>query len=287
MRPVLAIAAAVLVSVPVFASGPGELLDCSDWVFVQPGYSCSYAPAVVCPSRVCDAVPTAVIDNERGILSFKQTDLSIWQCPSTRRTSLVRMDLLTGVETVIATLDDRCDNGCRYNFSGFGSGDYIHPWFDPTGGSIIAPVASSLQDNGSTNCPFPPQRVDRPMTITGFATTFEVLQTFTPQASLGFRVPYMPEGMPAADHFDTFTGPLVKPINFANAMPLACDYPTSPPSVGDYLSVSDSVPTPPIGQGIYYVTAATYQGATRYGRQTINGQLTGRDPASLPVCSVP
>jgi len=45
---------------------------------------------------------------------------------------------------------------------------------------------------------------------------------------------------------------------------------------------TDVSPAP--GQGIYYVTSATYQGATRYGRKTTAGHLTGRDPALLPVC---
>ena len=34
-----------------------------------------------------------------------------------------------------------------------------------------------------------------------------------------------------------------------------------------------------------YVTAATYEGATRYGRKTTAGQISGRDPAVLPVCA--
>lgn len=273
-----------------FASEPGQPLNCSDWVFYEPGYSCSNAPPVECPGpRLCDATQTAVPDNERGILSFKQTDFPIWGCgnASTRRTSLVRMDLVTGIETVIATLDDRCDNGCVYHLGVYGSGDYIHTWFDPTGGSIIAPIDSILQDNGSTNCPFPSQRVSRPMTITGFATTFDVMQSYATATSLGFRVPYMPEGMASADHFDTYWGTLTKPIDFTQALPLACDYPTAPPHVGDYLTVADTVPTPAPGQGVYYVTSATYQGSTRYGRKTTAGHLSGRDPALLPACVQP
>jgi hypothetical protein len=56
------------------------------------------------------------------------------------------------------------------------------------------------------------------------------------------------------------------------------------PHVGDYLTVADTGPTPVPGRGIYYVTAATYQGATRYGRKTTAGHLSGRDPAVLPGC---
>ena len=61
-------------------------------------------------------------------------------------------------------------------------------------------------------------------------------------------------------------------------------YPDMPPSVGDYLTVADTLPTPSPGQGYYYVTAATFQGETRYGRKAEGGQLSGRDPAVLPGC---
>jgi len=120
--------------------------------------------------------------------------------------------------------------------------------------------------------------------IGGFVTMFEVLQSFSPQPSLGFRVPVMPEGMPAADSFSTYYGPLTKPLDFTQANPLACSYPATAPAVGDYLSVSDPLPDPAPGTGRYYITAATYQGQTRYGRKTRGGQLSGRDPAQLPAC---
>jgi hypothetical protein len=120
--------------------------------------------------------------------------------------------------------------------------------------------------------------------IEGFETTFEVLQTFTPQATLGFRVPYMPQGFPAADHFDTYYAPLVKPLDFAQAQPLACDYPAVAPTVGDYLSVADPLPNPAPGTGRYYITAVTHQGQTRYGRRASGGVLSGRDPAVLATC---
>jgi len=53
----------------------------------------------------------------------------------------------------------------------------------------------------------------------------------------------------------------------------------------DYLTVTDGLPTPAVGQGYYYLTAVTHQGQTRWGRQAINGLLSGRDPAGLPGCS--
>ena len=45
--------------------------------------------------------------------------------------------------------------------------------------------------------------------ISGFATTFEILQTYQPTANeISFRVPYMPEGFQFADYFDTYYGNL-------------------------------------------------------------------------------
>jgi len=133
---------------------------------------------------------------------------------------------------------------------------------------------------------YPPGTVDLWLaSFSGFATTFDILQTYTPQASLGFRVPYMPEGMAGADHFDSYWGNLTKPLDFTQAHPLQCGYPVAAPHVGDYLTVADTVPTPVPGRGIYYVTSATHQGATRYGRKTTAGHLSGRDPAMLPACA--
>ena len=64
---------------------------------------------------------------------------------------------------------------------------------------------------------------------------------------------------------------------------LRCDYPKPIPQP-DYLEVGDTLPAPLLGEGYYYVTAVTCQGETRYGRQAIDGQLSGRDPALLPAC---
>ena len=90
--------------------------------------------------------------------------------------------------------------------------------------------------------------------------------------------------MPAADHFDTCWGHLSTVGDWLHVHPLQCNYPTAAPHVGDYLTVADTVPTPVPGRGIYYVTSATHKNATRDGRKTIAGHLSGRDPAVLPGC---
>ena len=124
------------------------------------------------------------------------------------------------------------------------------------------------------------------VSIQGLAPLFDILQSYLPQpTALGFPVPAMPEGMAGADHFDTYWGPLTHPLDFTQAHPLQCGYPAAAPHVGDYLSVNDPLPDPEPGTGRYYVTSATYQGQTRYGRKTTAGHLTGRDPALLPACT--
>ena len=121
--------------------------------------------------------------------------------------------------------------------------------------------------------------------LEGFTTTFEILQTYTPTASaLGFRVPYMPEGFQYADYFDTFYGALDTVGDWSQAQPLQCGYPATAPEVGDYLTVSDTLPTPSPGQGYYYVTAVHCAGETRYGRKRDSGVLSGRDPGVLAGC---
>ncbi|MBZ5641027.1 MAG: hypothetical protein LAO51_19990 [Acidobacteriia bacterium] len=133
--------------------------------------------------------------------------------------------------------------------------------------------------------PPPYESVRRIMHFAGFATLFDVLQTYTPApATIGFRVPYMPEGMPAADHFDTYWGDLSTVGTWSQAYGLQCHYPAAPPARGDYVTVADTLPTPQPGHGYYFVTSATYQGQTRYGKKTSGGKLSGRDPAVLPNC---
>ena len=125
-------------------------------------------------------------------------------------------------------------------------------------------------------------------TLTGFTTLFEVLQTYVPDPpQLGFRVPYMPEGMEGADWFDTYYGNVTKPLDLGQAQPLQCAYPATVPSTGDYLTVADTVPNPAPGSALYYLTAATFQGERRAGRKADeDGQLKGRDPSELPQCII-
>ena len=59
--------------------------------------------------------------------------------------------------------------------------------------------------SGSSACSTPKAQTHWVAAIEGFTTTFDILQTYEPTSGpIGFRVPYMLEGFPAADHFDTY-----------------------------------------------------------------------------------
>jgi hypothetical protein len=156
--------------------------------------------------------------------------------------------------------------------------------FDEENGQLFVPVRSFCQSfDPCGGCTY--SSTTRLTRFDGFTTTFEILQTYTPTPSeISFRVPYMPEGLPAADSFDTYYGDLATIGDWSKAKPLQCDYPAAPPSVGECLTVADTLPTPQPGHGYYYVTAVNYQGQRRYGRKSSGGVLSGRDPAVLPGC---
>jgi hypothetical protein len=297
----IAILVAVLAFSGAFASEPGEPLDCSDIVSLPPGYSCSvYSAHGQFPEWTTwmrGKGASLVTDNQGRLLTLQFRYIEQYGGSTTRtlaRTSILRSD--GQAEEIIGHIEDRTNGTARdhvrpvfsYDFPG-GHGEAadlagltLEPLvFDAINGRLLIPLRMLCDPCGD------PGYIERRviLSISGFATLFEILQGYTPQpAAIGFRVPYMPEGMPAADHFDTYWGTLTKPIDFTQAHPLACDYPAAAPHVGDYLTVADTVPTPPPGQGVYYLSSATYQGATRYGRKTTAGHLSGRDPAVLPTC---
>jgi hypothetical protein len=196
-------------------------------------------------------------------------------CGGIDRVELVRYDGVT--HEVVAYLDDRC-NGSSSKDGTQGSPASI--LFDPIDGRFVLPMKNECTGSG---CGYPV--AGWTVAIEGFATTFEVLQTYTPTVNeIGFRVPYMPEGFQYADYFDTYWGDLATVGDWSQSQPLQCGYPASPPTLGDYLTIGDNLPALEPGQGRYYVTAAHHQGQTRYGRKSSGGVLTGRDPTVLSGC---
>lgn len=293
-RPLVATLLVLVASSIAVASEPGQPLDCSDMVILQPGLSCT---TVIQPgSELCAPIEGVVnnwcqdgnakeTDNRGGMLLGRGRWLAEVNC-GTELFTLYRYEFLrlaNGSQELIAYIDDRC--GVSNTKDGIDAGPLHNITFAPTTGRLTFSANSVCGDKGQELCGYPSFGLWLGA-IDGFETLFDVLHTFSPQAaSLGFRVPYMPEGMAAADHFDTYWGNLSTVGDWSQAQGLQCGYPAAPPSVGDYLTVTDTLPQPAPDTGYYYVTAATYQGQTRYGRKTSGGRLTGRDPAVLPNCA--
>jgi len=285
--------ALILAVAPAVASAPGQPLDCSDWIADQPGYTCTPVRPAPCTSQWCaNGADYVHVLNDGALYEFRLRDLTTGvYCGAAGPFTLRRLEFVKfdGVnETVLFHFSERCGasgtvDRIRYRTS---------QTFDEENGFLYVPLHVSCERGTGGSCAYPSDEYPEDgwnwlARIAGFTTEFDILQTYVPSASLGFRVPYMPEGLGGADHFDTYYGPLTRPLDFTQAQPLQCDYPAAPPQVGDYLTVADTLPNPPAGTGRYYVTSATYQGQTRYGRKRQGTVMSGRDPAVLPACVQP
>jgi hypothetical protein len=181
------------------ASNPGEPLDCSDWVLVEPGLSCSYwLNEFRCHPQanpLCEpAVSKASTDNNGRQFRIVKIPLST-PCPHTFPLYRLELRAVNGTqqttETVIAYLEERCDltsaDLTRWSYP-----EYLGVLFLEESGKVVLQQFRSSGLGTSTEYGV----ADWAPVFSGFPTTFDVLQTFTPQSSLGFRVLYMPEGWP-------------------------------------------------------------------------------------------
>jgi len=89
MRFAVPVVVIVLATFPAAASEPGQPLDCSDWVFSEPGFWCEEygAPA----NAWCDDFPGAdgvdgVIDTEGRFLRIASSDFAFHRLPGSRQT---------------------------------------------------------------------------------------------------------------------------------------------------------------------------------------------------------
>jgi hypothetical protein len=283
MRFAVVLVVAIACSV-AFASEPGQPLDCNDWLAGSPEYVCT-SWARPCPTGDCGAPfpNTATVDASGAVIYVRQTEsLCSDTCGNQRRRGFEIRRFDGSIDAPVGSIEGRCNDGTAVE-----QVTDVGLLFDGANGRLLVHVVDYCQPCQQTGfcSPYGGSDYRWVAAIGGFTTTFDVLQTYTPPSALGFRVPYMPEGLPAADRFDTYWGPLSHPIDFSQAHPLQCAYPSPAPHAGDYLTVNDPLRDPDPGTGYYYVTAATYQGQTRYGRKTTAGHLSGRDPSLLPACA--
>jgi hypothetical protein len=105
----------------------------------------------------------------------------------------------------------------------------------------------------------------------------EVLQTYTRANAFGFSVPYLPDGMPAADRSIRIGESLTKPLDFAKAHPLRLRLSRDRAARWGLFSVPDTVPDARARVKRPIRSHREYQDATVMGDKASNGQLIARD----------
>jgi len=120
--------------------------------------------------------------------------------------------------------------------------------------------------------------------ITGLPTLFDTFLTFTNAQSLTLLTPAHPDGFRAADSLQVWTGDLRSLPDWSQAQPLVCQAAASP-NAGQIVAIGDSLPSPAIGEGRYYVSASTHGPDRRLGRQYNSGGFSARNNSMLPICA--
>ena len=292
------VVAVLFVALHAFASEPGQPLNCEDWIPMQPGLSISDNTNGPFPDVYNSGVLSQTVEIDaagRSIHLGSVNGITAPVCPPGSDgypTHAMIVAVTPQREPVLlACLPRRA--GSRpdsYDWSEWGARQCTIT--NSEGCMRSSPVTGELTFQFvAIGFGYPPgvgnYRAPVTCVLHGLPTLMNVLESFEPGSQLGFYVPPLPEGLAGVDHFDTYAGDIATLGDFTRAQPLQCNYPASSPHVGDYPTVEDPLPNPPAGHGRYYVTAATYQGQTRYGRKGLRGQLSGRDPSLLPACVQP
>lgn len=268
-----------LVATSAFASQPGQPQDCSDWVLLRTGIACRVGIPFPCQAPDLNALAecsstnaSSTLDLDGAVIWYRWLPLP--DSPPCPPSSLMRVEIVRsvrGADEVVAYLDMRCDPDTQVP-DRFGT-DGVR--MDGTNGRLHLPMYhEGASYNGNTLFFFE-----------GFTASYDLLQSYQPD-QIGFRVSVMPNGFRAADHFDSYWGPLGAPVDLSTAHPFQCGYPATLPAPGDFLQITAPVPTPAPGCANYVLTSVTYEGQTRAGRKVVNGRLVGRDATALPACVI-
>ena len=156
---------------------------------------------------------------------------------------------------------------------------------DAVNGNLYVAIAVQTEC-GSISTP----QTNQAWKISGLPNLLDIIPTFTPASeSLSWVTPKHPEALPAADRFMVYAGDVAalrEDGDFTRAVPVDCDVPeVGTPSPGDFLSILDPLRAPSFGKVSYLVVGVEHQGNLRFGRQSMGGVLTGREPAVFPSCT--
>jgi hypothetical protein len=286
------------------ASSLGQPMDCSDWTFTAPGFSCSvYGTVGGLPStsvffQLASYAPGSdfIVEGGGHILAVRFNIDRPSGCSSCAvgRTEIVETD--GQGEVVIGYVEDRGSPPSNYDYVDHlrslscgmpctaGYGIVAHPVaFDPIGGRLLIPMQSFCTQTGSQDCPSYSTSTWI-AAISGFPKLFDTLLTFLPGGQTLVAVtPVMPDGFRSADSLQVWTGNVRTMPDWSQAQPLAC-MAASNPTPGQVVSVPDTLPDPAVGDGRYYLVGSVSGADRRLGRQYVNGAFSARQPATLPAC---
>ena len=120
--------------------------------------------------------------------------------------------------------------------------------------------------------------------LRGLPAQFDTLLTFIPgQQAMNILTPAHPDGFRSADFLQVWTGDVRSMPDWSQAEPLTCEAAANP-TQGQAVTVADSLPDPPVGEGRYYLVASQNGADRRLGRQYVSGAFSARQPAGLPAC---
>ena len=201
MRLLLSAIVVIVCTGLLLASEPGEPLGCSDWVFLEPGLSCSTEIAFPCEDATgfltwCTGNSGIEADNVGGQIAVRVVPLQgVIDCDfgpiqNAYRAELVRFDGVA--EHVLGYVDGRCGPPASGTVDTLrGPSGMWQLVFDEEGGGLQVVM---LPDCSGLAAPFDCQYGEGRtlIRIDGFTTTFEVLQTYQPTTNeISFRVPYI------------------------------------------------------------------------------------------------
>jgi hypothetical protein len=152
---------------------------------------------------------------------------------------------------------------------------------DPVNGSLYFAVYAERACGGNATEPGHYGIVK----LSGLPTVLDLIISYQPSGNISWTTPKYPEGLPAADRYQVFTGRVADLPIFSRATLVSCDFPGGHiPSPGEYETITDPLGTPPIGQASYVIVGVESAGQRRFGRQFVDGLVSGRDPAQFPAC---
>lgn len=178
---------AIACFLPVGASNSGQPLDCSDWVFGEPGIACEdRARDTECgASPFCvKAASLVVVNNDGRFLGLRRTP-ALPPCGNLGlfRYELVRSDGPEASEQVVGYIDERCVSEVESKADALitvldpdGAGDLLSFLsFDRITGTVLIPLASRCQRDGGggqrVSCSTGFYSEEWLVSLTGFTTT--------------------------------------------------------------------------------------------------------------------